>query len=146
MGTRKDCEKAFTAALYAGREIVVDRCNFDEAQRRTWLQYALGYGAECIGVQIMIPIELCIERALARKDHPTLGTKDSIHSVIPRSALAQPFRRTSHGHHLTVSPSGQSSAACSRRGASLKCVRGIADQAAHLVLALCSCSQRVALM
>ncbi len=84
MGTRKDCEKAFTAALYAGRDVVVDRCNFDQAQRSTWLQYARGYGAECIGVQIMIPVELCIERALARKDHPTLGTKDSIHAVIPR--------------------------------------------------------------
>ena len=84
MGTRKDCEKAFTTALYAGRDIVVDRCNFDEAQRRTWLQYARGYGAECIGVQIMIPVELCIKRALARKDHPTLGTKESIHTVIPR--------------------------------------------------------------
>ncbi len=84
MGTRKDCEKAFTEALYAGRDIVVDRCNFNQQQREIWLHYARNYGAQCIGVQIMIPIEVCIERALARTHHPTLGTKESIHEVIPR--------------------------------------------------------------
>ena len=84
MGSRQNCERAFTEALSAHKDIVLDRCNFDQAQRSAWLSYARASGVQCIGVQLIIPIEVCIERALARKDHPTLGTKGSIHEVIPR--------------------------------------------------------------
>lgn len=84
MGTRRDCEKAFNQALYAGRDIVVDRCNVDSAQRNTWLFYAKSYGAKCIGVQLKLPLAVCYQRALARKEHPTLGVNDPIAGVIQR--------------------------------------------------------------
>ena len=84
MGTRRDCKQAFTAALQGGRDIVVDRCNFDAAQRSTWLALARTCRAACLGVQLMLPVEVCIERALARKDHPSLGTRGPIQEVILR--------------------------------------------------------------
>ena len=84
MGTRRDCEQAFAAALQGGRDVVVDRCNFDAAQRSTWLTLARTCRAACLGVQLMLPVEVCIERALARKDHPSLGTRGPVREVILR--------------------------------------------------------------
>lgn len=62
-------------AIYQGKHIVVDRCNFDEAQRSTWIQL----GALCpthhtvLAVQFDIPLEVCQQRAVQRRDHPSLA-------------------------------------------------------------------------
>ncbi|KAL6764604.1 hypothetical protein V8C86DRAFT_2473181, partial [Haematococcus lacustris] len=45
LGSRRSCEAAFDEALQAGRNVVVDRCNFDEAQRSTWVQLSLEYSS-----------------------------------------------------------------------------------------------------
>lgn len=37
MGDRKACERATIGALLAGKDIVIDRCNFDEKQRKHWV-------------------------------------------------------------------------------------------------------------
>ena len=62
-----------TAALAAGAEVVVDRCNFDEQQRLTWLALARRFRAVPIGLQLLVPVEECIWRVCLRTDHPTLA-------------------------------------------------------------------------
>ncbi len=37
LGSRVKCEVAARAALLSNRDVVVDRCNFDVAQRKTWI-------------------------------------------------------------------------------------------------------------
>lgn len=38
LGSRKRCEKLAMDSLRHGRDIVIDRCNFDVGQRRTWIR------------------------------------------------------------------------------------------------------------
>lgn len=40
LGNRKKCENAAVDALQAGREVVIDRCNFDKGQRAVWINIA----------------------------------------------------------------------------------------------------------
>jgi predicted kinase len=77
------------AALAAGCEVVVDRCNFDQSQRSTWIRLAGRFGARVLGLQLMPPIEECIRRAEARTDHPTLSGP-VVGSVIQRYAMPVP--------------------------------------------------------
>lgn len=40
LGNRRKCENAAVSALQAGREVVIDRCNFDREQRAVWINIA----------------------------------------------------------------------------------------------------------
>ena len=73
LGSRRACEDAVIAALAAGAEVVVDRCNFDEQQRLTWVALARRCRAVPIGLQLQVPLEECIRRVCLRTDHPTLA-------------------------------------------------------------------------
>ena len=71
------------AALAAGHEVVVDRCNFNVSQRSTFLSLARRFGAFVIALQLTTPVHECIRRAKARPNHPTL-TSDNTTAVIQR--------------------------------------------------------------
>lgn len=86
LGTKRACVYAMVDALEAGHEVVIDRCNFDSAQRSTWIQIASQFGAQVIGLQLNIPLSECVKRAVARTDHPTLKGQDA-EAVIRRSEL-----------------------------------------------------------
>jgi hypothetical protein len=40
LGSRSSCEQAARRALFEGRHVIVDRCNFDSSQRSTWVRLA----------------------------------------------------------------------------------------------------------
>lgn len=84
LGSKRACEDAYVHALAAGREVVVDRCNFDISQRSTWVRLARKFGATVVSLQLTTPIKECIRRAQARPDHPTLQGKDIL-EIISRS-------------------------------------------------------------
>ncbi|KAL6764605.1 AAA domain-containing protein, partial [Haematococcus lacustris] len=83
LGSRRSCEAAFDEALQAGRNVVVDRCNFDAAQRSTWVRLSLQYsspfnsqavpGVLLIALELDLPLALCIQRVEQRRGHPTLS-------------------------------------------------------------------------
>lgn len=54
LGSRRACEDAVAAALAAGAEVVVDRCNFDEQQRSTWVALARRFRAAPVGLQLQV--------------------------------------------------------------------------------------------
>eukprot|EP00955_Chlamydomonas_euryale_P113360 366212-Chlamydomonas_euryale.AAC.24 len=75
LGNRQECEQALHRALLAGKSAVVDRCNFDERQRDNWLRVArnaVGH-MHTVAVQLLLPLELCIQRVANRTGHPTLA-------------------------------------------------------------------------
>lgn len=43
LGNRKKCERVAKQALDQGKSVVVDRCNFDFPQRKTWINMAYEY-------------------------------------------------------------------------------------------------------
>ena len=70
-------------ALAAGQEVVIDRCNFNEQQRATWVALARSIGVAATGLQLQVPLQECIRRVAARVDHPTLKA-DNAAEVIQR--------------------------------------------------------------
>lgn len=78
----KDHLRIFQEALAAGKNIVVDRMNFDKAQRARYLEPAkkAGYRTE-ISV-IHESRATCLERCLKRKGHETIQDERSARSAI----------------------------------------------------------------
>jgi len=83
MGTRKVCEQRMEQALQKGKSVVVDRCNFDISQRRTWIKIAAKFGVTNINALILgISPEICKQRISVRKDHPTIAEGSSEGPII----------------------------------------------------------------
>lgn len=75
LGNRRACEQAASAALHNSSHVVIDRCNFNPQQRRTWLQLAAAYTQQPVCVMALhlnVPLHVCKQRVAARIDHPTL--------------------------------------------------------------------------
>lgn len=97
MGDRQRCEFECTQALLAGREVVIDRCNFDQRQRATWVDIAYkGSHRGCvhvIGLHLDVPIRECIRRTEGRMDHPTLNGKDVVNVIHKFNGMFQKVDR-----------------------------------------------------
>ena len=62
----------FRAALRDGKDIIVDRMNFSKAQRNNYLEQARELGYHIVIHVLHVPYAVCLERAIARKDHETI--------------------------------------------------------------------------
>lgn len=78
------CERA----LAAGKNVIIDRCNFSQQQRRIWIDLARKYKVKEISCVVMkTDVEACIERVLGRQGHPTLNDQ------VPPDRKVQIIRR-----------------------------------------------------
>lgn len=77
LGNRRACEQKAKDALLRGEDVVIDRCNFDRAQRAHWVE--IGKRRHCpIGTIVFLTsLQVCISRVMARSGHPTLPGGDS---------------------------------------------------------------------
>ncbi|RKP38331.1 hypothetical protein BJ085DRAFT_6428, partial [Dimargaris cristalligena] len=57
-------------ALKENKNIVVDRCNFDESQRKTWVSLGEQAGIPVDALFFDIPTKVCQDRVLKRSGHP----------------------------------------------------------------------------
>jgi predicted kinase len=81
-GSRKKCEQLTIAALEAGKNVIIDRCNVTTAQRKVWIDLALQHGYKSIkAIWLDVPAEECIARIVARKEHPNLGSKQGVDKI-----------------------------------------------------------------
>jgi atypical dual specificity phosphatase len=82
LGDRKACIEAATAALEAGKDVVIDRCNVNKSQRKHWIDLALGYSVDdLIAVSLDVHEEECIARVVSRKEHPNLNHETSLEKI-----------------------------------------------------------------
>ena len=102
LGGRKACEALSESALRAGHNIVIDRCNFDQQQRSTWLRIGKRFGATVVAAFLNTSIETCKQRVMRRTKHPTLGPTAESMAVVDRfrSMLKPPHE--SEGFSLIV--------------------------------------------
>jgi predicted phosphohydrolase/predicted kinase len=88
LGSRKACKVQMEKALQEGKSIVVDRCNFDINQRKTWVDLALEHGIHNIQALVFdTSVEECIRRAETREGHPTLtgaACRPVIEKLVPQ--------------------------------------------------------------
>jgi predicted kinase len=71
----KEHMNEFTNALMSNRNIVVDRMNFNKQQRERYLKPARDMGYTTRIIVFHVPSSICMDRCLARKDHPTVKTQ-----------------------------------------------------------------------
>ncbi|KAG0216735.1 hypothetical protein BGX33_012241 [Mortierella sp. NVP41] len=75
LGDRAACEELTMSALQANsrsQSVVIDRCNFDQDQRKVWINIAAQLKVPEVDVIIMdTEFYQCKKRILARTDHPT---------------------------------------------------------------------------
>jgi predicted kinase len=84
LGSRGRCLSLGAAALRAGRSVVIDRCNFDRAQRAHWVKLAAQHRAVAVALFLHVPAAVCKRRVMARVGHPTLGPSAESLRVIDR--------------------------------------------------------------
>ena len=110
LGNRKKCESAVVDALKAGRSVVVDRCNADVSQRLTWATLANAARVRAVALELTPPLELCLERAEVRDDHPTLSKEDVPRVVRKFAADFIAVDRRREGFSAVLRPVGDADA------------------------------------
>lgn len=62
----------FITAIDEGKNIVVDRMNFDKGQRRRYLDIAKSRGYSTSIICLFVPFQKCMEQCLKRENHETI--------------------------------------------------------------------------
>lgn len=101
LGSRQACELTAQRALREGLNVVIDRCNFDRSQRKTWIKIAEKERADVYALELRTPVEKCRQRIMQRDAHPTgvIGTFGSgildkfIQSYKPPQAVEEGLKR-----------------------------------------------------
>lgn len=71
MKSRKACEMYAKKFLDKKQSVIVDRCNFDREQRKTWIDLAQYYKVPIDCIILTTDHQLCGDRIKVRQDHPT---------------------------------------------------------------------------
>ncbi|KAI0777330.1 P-loop containing nucleoside triphosphate hydrolase protein [Trametes elegans] len=73
LGDRRSVEALARQSLRAGMSVCIDRTNFDESQRATWINIAHEFpNVQPWMIVFDIPFEICAARVEERTDHPTI--------------------------------------------------------------------------
>lgn len=69
---RNECEGCFLQAIKSSDVVVLDRTNLTAAERAYWLDLSTLSPSQCLCIHLATPRFVCVERAKARKNHPTI--------------------------------------------------------------------------
>ncbi|TBU38625.1 AAA domain-containing protein [Dichomitus squalens] len=88
LGDRRSVEALVRRSLGEGLSVVIDRANFDESQRSTWINIAREFPGTAAWIIVFdTPYEVCAARLAERKDHPTITTPELGLQVLERFKL-----------------------------------------------------------
>lgn len=71
MRSRKACEMYTKKFLDKRQSVIVDRCNFDREQRKTWIDLAAHYKIPVDCIVLTTDQQTCGDRIKSRQEHPT---------------------------------------------------------------------------
>eukprot|EP00585_Thalassiosira_rotula_P007483 CAMPEP_0196143058 /NCGR_PEP_ID=MMETSP0910-20130528/12594_1 /TAXON_ID=49265 /ORGANISM="Thalassiosira rotula, Strain GSO102" /LENGTH=213 /DNA_ID=CAMNT_0041404451 /DNA_START=160 /DNA_END=801 /DNA_ORIENTATION=- len=89
LGTRRKCEALARRALAEGKVAVIDRCNFDSDQRKTWIDIAEKGSVHCDCIVFDFEKDICVTRCQKRRGHETVHPSKAAGVV---SMMARQFR------------------------------------------------------
>ncbi|KAI8097403.1 AAA domain-containing protein [Halteromyces radiatus] len=96
MKSRKNCELHTRKYLKDQYNVVVDRCNFDVSQRKTWITIAQEFNVPVDCIVFTASQQECSDRVMQRKDHPTgVSGKEGI-------AILKKFIKNYHPPNETI--------------------------------------------
>ncbi|GAA6059967.1 hypothetical protein JCM10212_001316 [Sporobolomyces blumeae] len=107
LGDRRTCEQVVRSHLGQGRNVVLDRQNFDRGQRRTWLEIANEFPNVKVGGMVMgTTLDDCRSRLVVRENHPTIDNPQLALSLLDKFASLWEEPRLDEGFdHLVTLPS-----------------------------------------
>ncbi|KAK0202852.1 AAA domain-containing protein [Desarmillaria ectypa] len=107
LGNRRAVEQIVRDSLRQGLSVCVDRTNFNEAQRKYWIQIAQEFGTLIWVIVFDTPYEVCVSRLRERKSHPTIKTPEQALDVLARFAsdFVPPMSHEGYHRCLYFSPS-----------------------------------------
>ncbi|KAI7906130.1 AAA domain-containing protein [Cokeromyces recurvatus] len=80
MKSRKACEMYTKKFLNQKQNVIIDRCNFDREQRKTWIEIAQHYKVPIDCIVLTADQTECGNRILVRENHPTgVSGNEGIH-------------------------------------------------------------------
>ncbi|KAH0360352.1 hypothetical protein KCU65_g9437, partial [Aureobasidium melanogenum] len=120
LGSKTACLNALSNVLERGQKIIVDRCNPYVEDREQWLAHAF-HPKDALCVQFDVAPELCVRRADARTNHPTIApgrAKRIVHSFV--KTFVPPTTKEKFACIAKVSSSVAASDLLSRLGVTAK--------------------------
>ncbi|KAI0654876.1 AAA domain-containing protein [Cubamyces menziesii] len=123
LGDRRSVEALARRSLRDGLSACIDRTNFDESQRATWINIAHEFpGVQPWVIVFDTPYETCAARVVARTGHPTITSPEQGMQVLQRfqSQYRPPAPYEGYTRILSLGPSD-----CSDSGYTEADVRGI---------------------
>jgi predicted kinase len=72
----------FRAALRDGKSVIIDRMNFNKAQRNGYLEQARALSYHIVIHVLHVPYAVCLERAIARQGHETIKDEKNARQAI----------------------------------------------------------------
>lgn len=85
LGSRNACKNRMEDALRKGRKVVVDRCNFNVNQRKTWIELAQQHKIVNISALVFnIDPEVCKTRIVTRQGHPTIAPEEKNKGIVDK--------------------------------------------------------------
>jgi len=117
LGSRQACEHLARKSLSEGKSIIIDRQNFDQKQRRTWIQIASDLAnsdvpLECDLIEFATPYEECARRLQHRTNHESLHSVNEgmgILKLVSSKEWKAPNISEGFNRHLILLPPGCSS-------------------------------------
>ncbi|KIO28518.1 hypothetical protein M407DRAFT_180223 [Tulasnella calospora MUT 4182] len=83
LGDRRAVENRVRQSLGQGKSVCVDRSNFDERQRQTWINIARNYPGTAIWALFLdVERSVCLERLRKRTNHPTIKDFETAQKVL----------------------------------------------------------------
>lgn len=112
LGTRKACEQLARKSLTEGKSIIIDRQNFDQKQRKTWIQLASDFTnsnvpLECDLIEFATPYEECARRLQQRTHHETIHSINQgigILKLVSSKQWKSPHISEGFNRHLILLP------------------------------------------
>jgi len=107
VGSRNKCKDMVIDAFKHNKKVVVDRCNFDVNQRKSWLEIAREFNVTNINcVHIDTPNGICKVRVVNRQDHPTVKPVEGSKIIVDKFANMFVLPNVSEGFKTVETISG----------------------------------------
>lgn len=81
LGNRRECEDLTRRILKDGKCPVIDRCNFNPAQRKHFLDIAVSFSVPVDCIVFQYGMDLCIRRCQSRRNHETITPQIAVEVV-----------------------------------------------------------------
>eukprot|EP00177_Eucheuma_denticulatum_P008300 GFKZ01015101.1.p1 GENE.GFKZ01015101.1~~GFKZ01015101.1.p1 ORF type:complete len:185 (+),score=19.66 GFKZ01015101.1:117-671(+) len=114
LGNRVNCEQLTVASLLNGKDVVVDRCNFDKTQRKHWVDYGRAAGADIGVIVFATSLQECMRRVQQRSGHKTLKPGKESEGVVQSMSNAFVFPTMEEGFRFcrVIRGDGDSAKVC----------------------------------